>query len=203
MIRPEDQRLLQPSLLPGERLLWAGRPQRGIQLRWADLYLLPFSLVWGGFAIVWNVIAWTSGAPVFFALIGLPFLVVGLYLIAGRFIHEALVRSSLLYAVTSHRVIVLRNRFGRSLRSAELGYLPMLNLDEHSGGRGTLRFDSDPVRDVFGRSGWGRWVTAAGRSLSFERIEQPRLVYDLIRREIDRRRIEAFGEPQSTRAFIG
>jgi hypothetical protein len=204
MIPIDDQRLLQPSLLPGERPLWTGRPQRGLKLRWSDLYLIPFSLLWGGFAIFWNVMVWTTDAPFFFALWGLPFLAVGLYLIAGRFLHDALLRSSLLYAVTNRRVIVLRTRFGRGLRSAELGHLPVLELDEHAGGRGTVRFDVDPVQQAFGRSsGWGAWTPAAGKRLIFERIERPRLVYDLIRRETDRRRVELFGDSPAPRSFVG
>jgi hypothetical protein len=204
MVPIDDQRLLQPSLLPGERPLWTGRPQLGIRLRWADLYLIPFSLLWGGFAIFWNVLVWTTGAPVFFTLFGLPFLVAGLYLIAGRFLHDALLRSSLLYAVTNRRVIVLRTRFRRRLRSAELGYLPTLEFDEHPGGRGTLRFTVDPVPPVFARSGgWGTWAPASGKGLVFDRIEQPRPVYDLIRRETDRRRFELLGDSPAPPAFVG
>ncbi|MET1113257.1 MAG: hypothetical protein ABWX67_17195 [Allosphingosinicella sp.] len=204
MVPIDDQRQLQPSLLPGERPLWTGRPPRGLRLRWADLYLIPFSLLWGGFAIFWNVMVWTTGAPFFFALFGLPFLIAGLYLIAGRFLHDAWLRSSLLYAVTDRRVIVLRSRFGRGLSSADLGYLPALEFDEHPGGRGTLRFNTEPPPPFFARSaGWSLWAPSIGKSLIFDRIERPRLVYDLIRRETERRRFELTGMPSTSRAFIG
>jgi hypothetical protein len=198
-----DQTLLQPWLLAGERILWTGRPQRGLRFRAADVYLIPFSLLWGGFALFWNVEAWSLGAPDLFALWGLPFLAVGIYVVAGRFIHDALLRSALLYAVTTRRVIVLRTRFGRRLSSHEIGHLPVLEYDEEPGGRGTLRFDVDEDSNPFARNNWRIWVPSAARGVRFDRIERPRMVYDLIRTETDRRRVELFGESPNRRDFIG
>ena len=39
------------ELASGERLLWSGRPPRGLQLRGIDLYLVPFGLCWTAFAV--------------------------------------------------------------------------------------------------------------------------------------------------------
>jgi len=45
-IDPELEAKLKPELFPGEELLWAGTPKRGIVFRLLDLYLIPFSFCW-------------------------------------------------------------------------------------------------------------------------------------------------------------
>ena len=106
----------QPYLLSGERTLWFGQPKQGLALSGKDALLIPFSLMWGGFAIFWNAMVWLApfdgsaeGSPDwFFKLWGLPFLVIGLYLIFGRFFHDAYLRKKLFYAVTDQRILTLR-----------------------------------------------------------------------------------------------
>jgi hypothetical protein len=41
------------ELLPGETVQWTGRPNAAVIFHKEDWALIPFSLLWGGFAIFW------------------------------------------------------------------------------------------------------------------------------------------------------
>lgn len=84
----EEQKAIMPFLLSTESIVWTGKPQRGFLLRKSDAYLIPFSLTWGGFAFFWEYTAYKGGAPAFFLGFGGIFVVLGIYLIFGRFDQE-------------------------------------------------------------------------------------------------------------------
>jgi len=119
-----------PYLDPGERLLWEGQPAAGLRLRPSDWFMIPFSLLWGGFAIFWEAMALSTGAPLVFALFGLPFVALGLFLIVGRFFWDSHLRRHTHYALTDCRAIVARAAWGRTLKSypidadAEIAFAP-------------------------------------------------------------------------------
>jgi hypothetical protein len=98
-----------------------------------------------------------------------------------------------LYGVSDRRILfLLTGPFGR-FRSLELTNLPLFEYEEHRGGRGTIVFDdagSGHWSDHFTSLGqWGRWMSELAGA-RFVRIDQPRLVYELIGRETERRRAQ-------------
>ena len=177
---------LQPYLQPGEGVLWTGGPDPKRLLSGKDLFLIPFSLMWGGFAIFWegSVLAFGRGpnqAPIFFVLWGIPFVVVGQYFIWGRFLVKRWDRGRTIYAVTNQRVLALR---GRSLQSIFLSQLPPIVQSSRADGSGSLEFGSSG-----GSYGYGVWANtgmdffAMGRGpLAFYDIPNVTDVYSLITR---------------------
>lgn len=177
--------LFQPYLLTGERVRWSGQPKQGLAAGNRDIFLIPFSLLWGGFAIFWNAMVWfppgntsTGESPdLFLKLWGLPFLIVGVYLIIGRFLYDSAVRKRLFYAVTDQRVLILR---GSKITSLDIDRLPRLELTEHRDGTGTLAFEASNLGSSAGTNGWSWWLPSVSGS-QFFRVQNPRNIYRLIR----------------------
>lgn len=97
---------LAPYLLPDETLVWTGRPDPVKHVSAIDVFLIPFSLLWGGFSVFWMAAALVGGAPVPFALFGVPFVLLGVYFIFGRFIYKAKRKRQTGYGLTEGRALV-------------------------------------------------------------------------------------------------
>jgi hypothetical protein len=173
--------LFQGRLLSGERISWSGRPKSGLVLTGRDIYLIPFSLVWCGFAIFWTFGATDAGAPTFFTLWGMMFVCVGLYFVFGRFIVDAWVRHGLRYAVTDRRILIARPAPFAKFTAIGLGQLPDIDLAERGNGRGTIRF-GQAASTMWNNRGGGVWSDALDPTPKFIAIEDARRVFDLIQR---------------------
>jgi hypothetical protein len=174
---------VQRELSSSERLLWQGRPRGGVKLRGSDILLIPFSLLWGGFAIVWEFLALfvvPKNDPVgwFFPLFGIPFVLAGLYFIFGRFIVDAKMRARTEYALTSRRAIIISGLFARKVRSINLQSTPEITLSEKSDGSGTIAFGSSLPFNWWAQS--NIWFPNASSQPAFEMIEKVRDVYNII-----------------------
>ena len=106
MVVDPPQAQLEPYLRPGERLLWAGRPDPSVTFTRADALLVPFSVLWGGFAIFWEIGVLASGAPILFTLWGIPFVAAGLYFMVGRFVYKKRRKLRTAYGLTPERALV-------------------------------------------------------------------------------------------------
>jgi hypothetical protein len=180
-MRPDDSSSAVISSLLGreERLLWSAQPRQGIFLRSTDAFLIPFSLMWGGFAFFWEGSVFHANAPVFFRLWGVPFVLLGLYLIVGRFFADAKLRSRTYYGLTTERVIIVSGLFLRTIKSLQLRTLSDVALAESSGGLGTITFG--PVAPWW--AGGGGWPGSQQRlSPAFDSILGAPDVYEKIRR---------------------
>jgi hypothetical protein len=149
---PEIQRELSSK----ERLLWSGQPRQGIALKSSDVMAIPFSLMWGGFAIFWESSVIDSNAPFFFMLWGIPFVLVGLYMIIGRFFFDASTRRNTFYGVSNERVLIVSGIFNRQIKSLNLRTLTDLSLTEGREGEGTISFGGGSgMSSMFG--GFAAW----------------------------------------------
>ncbi len=156
------------ELQAGEHLLWSGIPRQGLRFRSGDIFMVPFSLFWGGFAFFWeyNVVN-NNKAPFFFMLWGVPFVLIGIYLIVGRFFADNYQRSRTYYGVTDQRVLILSGIWTREVKTISLQNLNEISLTERSDSSGDI---------LFGPRMHKKMVP------TFELIDNVRQVYDLIQR---------------------
>jgi hypothetical protein len=158
---------LQNVLVAGERLIWAGRPGKGIRFRPMDVFLIPFSFMFCGFAIFWEwSVLQSANAPMFFRLWGIPFLVMGVFAVFGRFLWDAWVRSRQVYGLSSQRIIV-------GGMTHDLRNLPELSLRSKGHGGGSISFGPS---FSFGKNGFEIWCPSIAGN-SFEFLEDAASVY--------------------------
>jgi hypothetical protein len=169
------------QLSGGERVLWSGQPKQGVILRASDALMIPFSLLWGGFAFFWEWSVINSDAPGFFVLWGIPFVLVGLYLIVGRFFVEARQREKTHYAVTNERVLIISGLLRPTVKSLSLRTLTDVSLSESSNGEGSITFGAaSALSGMFGGfAGWPGMSAQVGPR--FEVIPKAKAVYEVIR----------------------
>jgi hypothetical protein len=168
----------QLALDRGERKLWAGVPRQGIVLRAGDAFLIPFSLLWGGFAVFWEASVVRTGASLFFMLWGIPFVLMGAYITVGRFWVDAWRRARTTYAVTSDRIIISSGGIAPTSKSLNLRTLSDVTLQERPDGTGTITFGAAPAfAGMFGGSSW----PGVSPVPSFEMIPDARRVYAVVR----------------------
>lgn len=184
-MQQESIAAVQPELTSGESIVWAGQPKPGIIFHKEDGFLVPFSLFWGGFAIFWEAGVlglWGFGGKVwsFGAVWGIPFVLIGQYLIWGRFFYMAWLKRRTHYAVTNRRVIVVQNGWTRQMASAYIEGLPTIIKQGSSNGIGTLSF-AQPQPMWSNNRSWGVWNgLSVGAVPTFVDIQEVDDVYRLV-----------------------
>lgn len=131
-IDPRAAEKVQSQLLSGETIHWAAMPNPNKIFHSDDLATIPFSLLWGGFAIFWEagVLGYwgnntrSHSAPFFFVLWGIPFVVIGQYMIWGRFVYDAWLKRHTYYAVTNLRVLLVQETWKRTTQLIFLEAIP-------------------------------------------------------------------------------
>jgi hypothetical protein len=106
------------------------------------------------------------------------FVLIGLFLIFGRFFVDAWIRAGVVYALTDRRILILRSRPWVSFQSVSLGRLPEATLNETSNGRGTIRFG--PALAIWNSravGGFGAWVASLDPTPQFLAIEDVEKVF--------------------------
>ncbi len=182
----DAERELMTELRSGERLRWSGRPRGGVRLTSADVLQIPFSLFWCGFAVFWEYMAYRDNAPLPMLAFGGAFVLIGVYLIVGRFFADAYRRGRTVYGLTDERVLILGGGARRQVRSLPLASLQEVTLKERPDWSGDITLGPS-----MGPAAWfgSSWPGAARyQPPTLEAVENAREVYEqLLRAQEDQR----------------
>lgn len=165
-----------------EQLLWYGAPDASVWFTAEDVFLIPFSILWCGFAIFWESSVIGGDAPFFFRLWGIPFVALGLYFVAGRFFYKSYRKRHTVYAITTRRAMVLGPRSFADLplrdqpvvikRSRDARHASVTFADAYLPGRATRR------RRRWGGNGYVPGPNT-GMELLSRNVPQPFAFYDV------------------------
>ncbi|WP_216635603.1 PH domain-containing protein [Croceicoccus bisphenolivorans] len=138
---------LRSVLKRGERVLWKGRPR--VSKTFAPFLIWLFAIPWTGFSLVWVLGTWTMAhtnapddagmqiAALIFPAFGLPFVFVGLCMMAAPLFAMGLPGRSL-YAVTDMRVLRIAGGWKTSLRAIPAEHVIAVEARAKPDGNGTL-----------------------------------------------------------------
>lgn len=136
----EAKQLFKDQLTGKEQILWASPPKQGLQFRGSDKYMIPFSLLWCATVVIWEWFTLGMGElGTTMAWFGVPFMLVGLYLLVGRFFMDAFIRKNTFYALTSKKILVKTGKWNSSIDQFPLKTIERITLEPGKGGSGNIR----------------------------------------------------------------
>lgn len=146
MINYDIENELRTNLGSGEKLIWTGKPKTGILFRSSDAFLIPFSLLWGGFAVFWESTVFVTDAPMLFKLWGIPFVLAGIHIVIGRFFIDAKKRANTIYGITTDRVIIKSGVLSTDIKSLNIKTLSDITINQKNDNSGTITFSASDTR---------------------------------------------------------
>lgn len=183
--------LFQEELLKDETVLCTGQPETKVLFTKADIFLIPFSLLWAGFAIFGEVTAiimlvpsevFRGNSPIFFPIFGAFFVIVGLYFVFGRFIYKFYIKKNTYYAVTNKRVLILTILRSRNIKAVYIEAIPSINKSVRLDGIGSITFGTpNPWSPGYGNTGMDFFTSFYGGDVpTFYDIKDAQKVYELV-----------------------
>ncbi len=173
---PRLRQLIEAELDGTETITWVGAPIPRL-LAMKSIPIVLFGIPWTAFAVYW--IAGAAGFQMpdfeeglsFFPLFGIPFVLIGLSLLASPFLMVRKAKKTA-YVLTTKRAIIFDGGFSTTIRSFNRRRLTDLRRKQRADGSGDLIFERKVPYD-----GAGRQTTDHG----FMAISDVKMVEDRVR----------------------
>ena len=130
------------ELEPDEQIIWTGQPDTKKLFTRADIFLVPFTLLWTGMPVF--MVTTTRNIPFsIFMILPLFFIVIGMYITFGRFIVKTYRKKRTIYALTDRRVIEITDTSRRRVKTAVYSRIPNLSYSQGRSGGGSITFGNE------------------------------------------------------------
>ncbi|MCC6792159.1 MAG: hypothetical protein IT336_10750 [Thermomicrobiales bacterium] len=175
-MRAGDHDLIRSRLDPGERLLWSGRPRRGIRVPlsrgWlrivGPIVVIALALLW---VLLISALLHGKLTAIFFMVIVSIFT----YLLVIERLIDAWRRRNMCYGLSTRRAFVIEGIVRRRIRSVSLDMIVAISCSEHASGIGTIHCIS-PLHTWHRKNKRGETRPVP----LFRMIVDPRIVFDLL-----------------------
>lgn len=179
---------LQSALDPSEHILWSGAPVTGVRFSLFDWFMIPFSLFWFGFSVVWEVLAISAFIEslqdsfdlfvLIFPIFGIPFVIIGYQMLIGRFFSDARNRERTYYGITDRNVIIVTGK-EQNIHVLPVASLPVVHLSERRNGIGSIMLGI-PLPGTEEENDRRKRTSRPPPSATIELVPNARLVYDTL-----------------------
>ena len=171
----------------GEVILWRGKPVKKAFIL-SGLTSIPFGLIFLAFSIFWMWGAASAGAPGFFTLFGLLFVLVGLGLTFGPTLWQFMRSQNTEYMITNKRIITQTGAIGLDTRFVDFEKIQevyvKIGLADRIFGTGSL-YAMTAGFSGFASTGY-RYGSFYGSRPSLEALKEPYEVQKLLQGAIEK-----------------
>ncbi len=131
--------------LKHEQILWHGKPENTPLFNKADIFMIPFTLIFGGAFIIYALISalmMIAGQGIMFSLLGITCLILGIYFIFIRLWYRKKRISRQVYFVTQKRVFVFD-----TLRDDVIFDILLEDVEVYSGNKTLILGETNAIGD--------------------------------------------------------
>lgn len=169
----------------GETIIWSGQPNIDKKFTKYDAFFVPFSVLWFGFSVFWEIIA-TIGSVGLFSIFGIPFCVIGFYICIGRFIYKKKNKQHTYYYITDRRIIIYNDYKRIQVNDMPLSRAAHISYNEDADGIGSINFEEKNNSNfgfyysMYANTGLDRFFNSSLPNSFFD-IDNVREVYHILR----------------------
>lgn len=136
---------IKDKYLKNETILWQGAPSKPRLFNKSDIFMIPFTIVFGGMFIIYAFISallMITGESIMFSFVGITFVILGLYILIFRLFYRRKRISRQVYFVTDKRVFSFD-----TLRDEVIFDIPLDETELFLGDKSLILGDTNAIGD--------------------------------------------------------